>query len=121
MCNHISNIPGDLILVAPDAGAMKKVKQTQWGDATPFINQPCDKMTVSANIERTKTDGKYADKLMLLRFHFVSEDYQEIVNLRDFGFEAFWSSIGGFMGMFLGYSCLRIKSWPSEAIVNPHL
>ena len=101
--------------------AMKIVKQTQWGDATPFISQPCDKMTVSANIERTKTDGKYADKLMLLRFHFVSEDYQEIVNLRDFGFEAFWSSIGGFMGMFLGYSCLQITELMMDGIYSARM
>ena len=100
---------------------MKIVKQTQWGDATPFISQPCDKMTVSANIERTKTNEKYADKLMLLRFHFVSEDYQEIVNLRDFGFEAFWSSIGGFMGMFLGYSCLQITELMMDGIYSARM
>ena len=95
---------------------MKVVKQTQWGDATPYLDPPCDKMTISTNIERTKTDPKFADKLMLFRFHYVSEDYQEIVNVRDFGIEAFWSSIGGFMGMFLGYSCLQLAEISMDRI-----
>ena len=90
---------------------MKKVKEQQWGDATPFIKPPCDKMTISSNIERTKTNPEHADKLMVLRFQYVTEDYQEIVNVLDFGVEAFWSSIGGFMGIFLGYSCLQVAEF----------
>ena len=96
--------------------AMKVVKEAQWGDATPNIDPPCDQMTIHANVEKSKTGPDYADKLLLLKFHFVSEAYQEIINVRDFGFEAFWSSIGGLMGMFLGYSCLQIAELTMERI-----
>ena len=37
----------------------------------------------------------------------MDKTYQEIVNERDFGFESFWSSVGGFVGIFLGYSLLE--------------
>ena len=95
---------------------MKVVKGAPWGDATPNIDPPCDQMTIHANVERSKSGPHYADKLLLLKFHFVSEAYQEIINVRDFGFEAFWSSIGGLMGMFLGYSCLQIAELTMERI-----
>ena len=65
--------------------AMKVVKGAPWGDATPNIDPPCDQMTIHANVERSKSGPHYADKLLLLKFHFVSEAYQEIINVRDFG------------------------------------
>ena len=34
--------------------------------------------------------------------------YQEIVNTRDFGMDTFWISVGGFVGLFLGYSISHI-------------
>ena len=88
--------------------ALKVVRETQWGDETPHIDPPCDKMKTIANIERGYTNKAFRGKLMLLNFHYVSEDYQEIVNVRDFGVEDFWSSVGGVLGMFLGYSCLQL-------------
>lgn len=36
MCKHIADIPGDLILVAPDAGAMKKVSVIAEKSGLPF-------------------------------------------------------------------------------------
>ena len=99
-------------------GAMKAVKETQWGDSTPFIDPPCDLMTISANIERTKTHPKYASTVMILKFHFVIDNYQEIVNVRDFGVEAFWSSVGWLLGMFLGYSCLQLAEITMDRIYS---
>ena len=40
---------------------------------------------------------RYKDKL-----------YQEIVNVRDFGLGSFWSNVGGFTGIFIGYSLLDL-------------
>ena len=40
----------------------------------------------------------------LLVVNYLEEMYQEIVNHRDFDMEMLGSSVGGFVGMFLGYS-----------------
>ena len=34
--------------------------------------------------------------------------YQEIRTDQDFGFESMWSSVGGFVGILLGYSLLQL-------------
>ena len=38
----------------------------------------------------------------------ADKSYQEIVNIQEFSFESFWSAVGGFLGMFLGYSLLQL-------------
>ena len=35
------------------------------------------------------------------------QKYQEIKNEKELSFEMLWSSIGGFVGMFIGYSMLQ--------------
>ena len=34
--------------------------------------------------------------------------YEEITEIKDFGFEDFISGLGGFIGIFLGYSLMQI-------------
>ena len=43
-----------------------------------------------------------------IKLTYTKQLYQEIVNQRDFSFESFWSSVGGFIGIFLGYSILQV-------------
>ena len=43
-----------------------------------------------------------------VHFVYAAKSYQEIRNREDFGFESFWSSVGGFIGIFMGYSLLQI-------------
>ena len=38
----------------------------------------------------------------------MDDSYQEIENVQDFNFESFFSSLGGFVGIFLGYSLLQV-------------
>ncbi len=37
--------------------------------------------------------------------------YQEIEYVQDFGFESFWSGVGGFVGIFLGYSLMQFPEF----------
>ena len=67
--------------------------------------QPCDYMTVTTGVLQKKPDYGFH---LVLNFVYMDDFYQEIVNVRDFGFESFWSGIGGFVGIFLGYSLLQI-------------
>ena len=62
-------------------------------------NPPCNKMSLSYTFTRMN-----AKPGLKLKFMYTSDDFVEIINQKDFGFEMFWSSVGGFIGMFLGCS-----------------
>ena len=44
----------------------------------------------------------------LIKLEYRERHYQEIKYAEDFGFESFWSGLGGYVGIFLGYSLLQI-------------
>ena len=69
--------------------------------------QPCDEMKVVTSLQR-QPYGYSGSSYMYIEFFYMDENYQEIVNQRDFTLSAFWSSTGGFVGMFLGYSLIQI-------------
>ena len=48
-------------------------------------------------------------KVIHLNFYFISADsYDENVNIRSFGYDAMWGSIGGYVGMVLGISLFQL-------------
>ena len=51
--------------------------------------------------------GNGIDNVILLELQYMKRRYQEIVNIQDFEFETFWSSVGGFVGIILGYSLVH--------------
>ena len=63
---------------------------------------PCEEMTVS-----TSVDLQYGNDLNM-NFQYRTDQYLDIINKRDFGARNLWSSIGGFVGIFLGYSLLQL-------------
>ena len=83
--------------------------------ARSLFIQPCEDMLVVTNI--VKERGRLRKKNVLEKHKMTSyldmeiiqgsEMYQEIENVKDFGVESCWSGIGGFVGIFLGYSLLQ--------------
>ena len=69
--------------------------------------QPCDEMKVVTSLQR-QPYGYAGDSYMFIEFFYMDENYQEIVNQRDFTLAGFWSSTGGFVGMILGYSLMQV-------------
>ena len=66
--------------------------------------QPCDYMTVVTGVlQKSMEWGTY----LIFDFVYMDDFYQEIINAKGFGFESFWSGVGGFVGIFLGYSLLQ--------------
>ena len=47
-------------------------------------------------------------KHLTIKVSYVESTYQETENVKEFPFESFFSSLGGFIGIFLGYSMLQI-------------
>ena len=68
------------------------------GKRTP----PCTEMTVSSSVDMEGSSR------LKLRFQYRTDQYLEITNKRDFGARDLWSSVGGFAGIFLGYSLLQL-------------
>ena len=75
-------------------------------DIMKWYEPPCDHMRVFLDKFHYAT-FKYAVDYVLMELVYMDEAYQEFVNSKDFTFETFWSSVGGFVGIFLGYSLLQ--------------
>ena len=56
---------------------------------------------------QSANDEKAFDEF-IIRFLYIDDTYYEVQNVEEFGFESFWSSVGGFVGIFLGYSLLQL-------------
>ena len=80
--------------------------------------QPCNEMIVVTNIvkepgrkQEKKPFDRYTQKIVTyLDMEFVvgNKILQEIIYVREFGIESCWSGIGGFVGIFVGYSILQL-------------
>ena len=66
---------------------------------------PCAEMLIPLVVQKNQKNEQS-------RFHisidYSTTDYQEIMQLRDFDLISMFSGIGGFVGMFLGYSLLQV-------------
>ena len=67
------------------------------------IGTPCTEMTVSSSIE-TKTKRQE----LTLVFHYRAKNYMETINTRAYAPEHLLSSMGGFIGMFLGFGLFQM-------------
>ena len=65
---------------------------------------PCIKLSSIVTFQEKAKNKEKDPESFVLVFNYLEEMYQEIRNERDFNLEMFWSSVGGFIGMFLGYS-----------------
>ena len=73
-------------------------------NAVAYFQRPMEK--IEKRVEE-KLSEKLKEKMKIFRFVYEEKYYEEIQYVRDFGFESFWSGIGGFVGIFLGYSMMQ--------------
>ena len=66
---------------------------------------PCIEMRVSTKFDKEE-ENKWQEPCM--RILYTNPNYLNFVNVRSFGFESFISGLGGFIGIFLGYSLLQV-------------
>ena len=73
----------------------------------PFRNylKPCNKMLLFNNINRLAYNDH--NDTLKIKFRIRGSLYQEVLNSRGFGFDDLWASIGGYVGIFCGYSFLQ--------------
>ena len=77
---------------------------------------PCYEMVVSS-VLNTEASNHFR---LHIRYQDLGSRYFETVNSRDFGFENLWSSFGGIVGIFLGYSIMNVFEMISNGLKWMH-
>ena len=67
------------------------------------LKLPCEEFSVTSSVDM-RDHGN-----LQLTFQYRSDQYLEIKNMRDFGLISLWSSIGGLVGIFLGFSMFQMS------------
>ena len=66
---------------------------------------PCIDMVVEARFDKEEENQWEEPQIKVV---YTKATYQNIENTQSFGFESFLSGVGGFIGIFLGYSILQV-------------
>ena len=81
-------------------------------DVLDSYQGPCTDMKILSTNEKDEKyiyDGR--NETVMIRFEYMEKYYQEIINGQEFSFETFWSAVGGFLGIFMGYSMLQLPDF----------
>ena len=95
----------------PDCAMFSQLKEMariidKTSSVMALYDPPCNEMTMNANTMEYK--GRHGITQWLIRFKYMDEHYQEIQNKRDFGLDSLGSSIGGYIGIILGFGLLQL-------------
>ena len=71
---------------------------------------PCDEMLI-LTIETINQNPEPKPKDITIRFLYSEKVYEEIQYVKAIGFENWLSNVGGFVGIFLGYSMMQIPEF----------
>ena len=85
-------------------GNMKDVMET--------YDPPCVEMNTMVIVNKDVPQEKDQLKIVI---RYTEDVYQQIENIQDVSFETFFSAVGGFVGIFLGYSFLQIPEMFDDA------
>ena len=66
---------------------------------------PCLDMSLVGMVD---TNSRQQGKHFGIKVRYTEGNYQHIENVKEFSFESFWSGVGGFVGIFLGYSLMQL-------------
>ena len=72
------------------------------------FDESCTEMTIVSSIQFGSATLDNDKSRFEIKVNYLTESYQEIANKKDFSGEALWSSVGGLVGIFLGYSMMQI-------------
>ena len=71
---------------------------------------PCDEMLV-LTIDSINSNPNPVPKDIAIQFVYTERTYEEIQYTRAIGFESWLSNVGGFVGIFLGYSMMQFPEF----------
>ena len=70
-----------------------------------------DNLFESQKNERTQWNSGILSGTLKIIVKYPKSTYHEILNRREITFDIFWSTTGGFVGMFLGYSAMQLPEF----------
>ena len=62
----------------------------------------------TVNTYKQKLTQEKIKNQLRIDFNFLSKKYEEVQNLREYGMDSLWAEVGGYIGIFLGYSLLQV-------------
>ena len=89
-------------------------KRIQWikenKEMMSSLSNPCNEMgiVVTSQVNHDFTNKIVEKDVVIFNFIYQMQNYQEIRNVKDYGLDSLGSSIGGFVGIFIGYSLLSL-------------
>ena len=78
--------------------------------------KPCNKMIVFNNMNHRAYES--VEDVLKIKLRMREEFYQEILNTRAFGMADLWANIGGYVGIFCGYSILQATNYFMDHLKN---
>lgn len=89
---------------------------SNYRDVLASYDPPCVDMTMLANVHNIfrQTDNKFQ-----IMVRYVDDFYQRIENVKSVEFETFFSGVGGFVGIFCGYSIMQVPELVEKIL--PHI
>ena len=93
---------------------MTTTQAYRYDDIARLCKPPCDEMSLVTNFYQKPE--KQGLEFLTIVMYYDRHSFQEIINRRAFGLEAFWSSVGGFVGIFLGYSLMQLPDIMSTCV-----
>ena len=81
---------------------------------------PCEAMTITSTVghSKSKPETGYDRTYLQINLHYDTGTYKVIKNSKSFNLESLWSQIGGFIGIFLGYSLLQLPDIVSNSLTR---
>jgi hypothetical protein len=88
-------------------------KRIQWikenNDRASSKSIACNEMEIVVTSQMNQDKSLSVEKdVVILNFLYQMQKYQEIRNVKDYGLDSLGSGIGGFVGIFIGYSLLSL-------------
>ena len=103
----IQDIPGFMVCTFQEQLQMVYENMSDWKNVMENHDRPCIDMYNIAVWNWVDIEGtKKLDEIQI-KFNYQDQYYQELEYLPDFDLETFISNIGGFVGIFLGYSMMQ--------------
>ena len=89
---------------------------TRMENVTALYSPPCHEMMIVANAERMLETDPKDERHLTIQINYLNEMFLEIENGERFSAQGFLCRIGGFLGMFLGFSLLQIPDLVAKAL-----
>lgn len=102
---NLEGIASDLKPCVSSSNLQEAYKYSQYGNVgnvLDLLHPPCSEMTMISSID------SITGSLLEVKFQYRNDKYWEIKNTRDFGMTSLWSDVGGFVGIFLGFSLFQL-------------